>query len=124
MFFNLYMRMTLVQEVEELLWAWMKKCLFLDLCSYITHLMVRLLVKISALSAALQQKNQNIGNVVMLITTMKNDLKKYMDDDAWENLFGVVTTFCLEKDIFVPNMEDAMLGHIRAERKVYGEPKT
>ena len=66
---------------------------------FIAHLMLNLLVITKALSAALQQNTQNICNAVALITAVKDDLKQYRED-GWENLLGIVTTFCFEKNIF------------------------
>ncbi|KAI5654038.1 hypothetical protein M9H77_31225 [Catharanthus roseus] len=56
---------------------------------FINSLAVRLSAKTSALSVALQQKNQNIDNIVVLITTVKDDPKKYRDDDSWDNFLVI-----------------------------------
>ncbi|XP_076907547.1 uncharacterized protein LOC143564038 [Bidens hawaiensis] len=76
---------------------------------FIAHLMVNLLRKTNDLSQALQLKNQNISNAVRLIEDMKYDIKKYRDD-GWVELLNEVTTFCSKNEIYMPNMEDIILG--------------
>ncbi|KAI5669208.1 hypothetical protein M9H77_19061 [Catharanthus roseus] len=50
----------------------------------------------------LQQRTQNIVTAVRMIQTIKEDLKKYRnDDDYWEELLGVVTAFCIKYNIFL-----------------------
>ncbi|KAI5683394.1 hypothetical protein M9H77_04622 [Catharanthus roseus] len=73
----------------------------------------------------LQQRTQNIVTAVQMIETIKEDLKKYInDDDYWEELLGVVTAFCIKNDIFVPNMQDPLPGRARLYRSVDRQPKT
>ncbi|CAA0824496.1 General transcription factor 2-related zinc finger protein [Striga hermonthica] len=91
---------------------------------FIAHLMVTILASTSALSAALQEKTQNIGNALVLIKSVKKDLRK-LREDGWEDLLMEVTTFCSEKGIYVPNMEDPMPGWpSRSQREVDDQPKT
>ncbi|KAI5660706.1 hypothetical protein M9H77_20029 [Catharanthus roseus] len=69
---------------------------------FIAQLMVNVLAKTNTMSKCLQQRTQNIDTVVRMIQTIKEDLKKYgNDDDYWEELLGVVTAFCIKNDIFV-----------------------
>ncbi|CAA0832584.1 TTF-type zinc finger protein with HAT dimerisation domain [Striga hermonthica] len=63
---------------------------------FIAHLMVKILASTSALSAALQEKTQNIGYALVLIKSVKKDLRK-LREDGWEDLLMKVTTFCSEK---------------------------
>ncbi|KAI5648574.1 hypothetical protein M9H77_34579 [Catharanthus roseus] len=94
---------------------------------FIAHLMVDVLAETNTLSMCLQQKIQNIVTAVRMIKTVKDELKKYgNDDDCWEELLGVITAFCTKNNIFVPNMQDPKLGQGRAKlyRSVDGHPKT
>lgn len=86
---------------------------------FIVHLMVNLLEKTNTLLVGLQQKSQNMGNLVTMSKVAKDDLKKYKDDDGLEELLGVVTAFCIKDDIFVPKM----LVLARYQRRVNGQPK-
>ncbi|KAI5680426.1 hypothetical protein M9H77_01653 [Catharanthus roseus] len=92
---------------------------------FIAQIMINVLAKINTLSMCLQQRSQNIVTAVRMIKTIKEDLKKYRnDDDCWEELLGVVTAFCVKHDIFVPNMQDPLPGRARLYRSVDGQPKT
>ncbi|KAI5654154.1 hypothetical protein M9H77_31341 [Catharanthus roseus] len=94
---------------------------------FIAHLLVDVLAETNTLSMCLQQKTQNIVTAVWMIKTVKDELKKYRnDDDCWEELLGVVTAFRTKNDIFVPNMQDPKLGLGRAKlyKSVDGQPKT
>ncbi|KAI5663651.1 hypothetical protein M9H77_22974 [Catharanthus roseus] len=92
---------------------------------FIAQLMVNVLAKTNTLSMCLQQRTQNIVTAIRMIKTVKEDLKKYRnDDDYWEELLGVVTAFCVKHDIFVPNMQDPLPGRARLYRSVDGQPKT
>ncbi|KAI5682688.1 hypothetical protein M9H77_03916 [Catharanthus roseus] len=92
---------------------------------FIAQLMVNILAKTNTLSMCLQQRTQNIVTAIRMIKTVKEDLKKYRnDDDYWEELLGVVTAFCVKHDIFVPNMQDPLPGRARLYRSVDGQPKT
>ncbi|KAI5657550.1 hypothetical protein M9H77_26343 [Catharanthus roseus] len=69
---------------------------------FIAHLMVDILAETNTLSMCLLQKTQKIVTVIQMIKTVKDELKKYRnDDDCWEELLGVVTAFCTKNDIFV-----------------------
>ncbi|KAI5649156.1 hypothetical protein M9H77_35161 [Catharanthus roseus] len=92
---------------------------------FIAQLMVNVLAKTNTLSMCLQQRTQNIVTAIRMIKTVKEDLKKYRnDDDYWEELLGVVTAFCVKHDIFVPNMQDPLPSRARLYRSVDGQPKT
>ncbi|KAI5663872.1 hypothetical protein M9H77_23195 [Catharanthus roseus] len=69
---------------------------------FIAYLIVDVLTETNTLSMYLQQKTQNIVTDVRMTKTVKDELKKYInDDDCWEELLGVVTAFCTKNDIFV-----------------------
>ncbi|KAI5676289.1 hypothetical protein M9H77_07239 [Catharanthus roseus] len=69
---------------------------------FIAHLMVTVLAKTYTLSMCLQQRTQNIVSVVRIIKIIKDELKRYInDDDCWEELLSIVTTFCTKNDIIV-----------------------
>ncbi|KAI5669067.1 hypothetical protein M9H77_18920 [Catharanthus roseus] len=90
---------------------------------FIAQLMVNVLAKTNTLSMCLQQRTQNIVTAIRMIKTVKEDLKKYRnDDDYWEELLGVVTAFCVKHDIFVP--QDPLPGRARLYKSVDGQPKT
>ncbi|KAI5678521.1 hypothetical protein M9H77_09471 [Catharanthus roseus] len=94
---------------------------------FIAHLMVDVLAETNTLSMCLQQKIQNIVTAVRMIKTVKDELKKYEnDDDCWEELLGVVTAFCTKNNIFVSNMQDPKpsRGQDKLYRIVDGQPKS
>ncbi|CAH9106516.1 unnamed protein product [Cuscuta europaea] len=73
---------------------------------FIAHFLLQLLGKTNVLSKELQQKNQNIRNVVDLVKAVKVDLESYRNDYGWGLLVEEVTTFCSSHGIDVPNMKD------------------
>ncbi|KAI5682111.1 hypothetical protein M9H77_03339 [Catharanthus roseus] len=94
---------------------------------FIAHLMVTVLAKTYTLSMYLPQRTQNIVTSVRMIKTINDELKKYRNDnDCWEELLCIVTAFCTKNDIFVPNMQDPILGRGRAKlyRSIDGQLKT
>ncbi|CAH9118732.1 unnamed protein product [Cuscuta europaea] len=91
---------------------------------FIAHFMLQLLGKTNVLSKELQQKNQNIGNVVDLVKTVKTDLEKYRNDYGWDLLIEEVATFCSKHDIDVPNMMDVKPGRVKRQKTIDGSPKT
>ncbi|CAL2246883.1 unnamed protein product [Prunus armeniaca] len=57
------------------------------------------------LSKALQKKDQDIVNAMMLVQRCKQKLQSMRDDD-FDDLLGKVSIFCGNNDIDVPNMDD------------------
>ncbi len=73
----------------------------------IMHLMIRVLWKTQDLSQCLQRKNQNIVSAIGLIGVVLRNIN-HMRADGWDGLFEEVKTFCLKRNIIVPNMEDTI----------------
>jgi hypothetical protein len=59
------------------------------------------------LSLLLQRKDQNIVQAMSLIIDVKEHLIK-LRNEGWDTLLGEVTSFCVRKEISMPNMEEAI----------------
>ncbi|CAL8152879.1 unnamed protein product [Prunus armeniaca] len=68
------------------------------------------------LSKALQKKDQDIVNAMMLVQRCKQKLQSMRDDD-FDDLLGKVSIFCGNNDIDVPNMDDLFVPQGRSRRK-------
>ncbi|XP_021820311.1 zinc finger MYM-type protein 1-like [Prunus avium] len=68
------------------------------------------------LSNALQKKDQDIVNGMMLVQRCKQKLQSVRDDD-FDDLLGEVSRFCGNNDIDVPNMDDLFVPQGRSRRK-------
>ncbi|CAL8121965.1 unnamed protein product [Prunus armeniaca] len=65
---------------------------------------------------ALQKKDQDIVNAMMLVQRCKQKLQSMRDDD-FDDLLGKVSIFCGNNDIDVPNMDDLFVPQGRSRRK-------
>ena len=83
----------------------------------IMHLMIRVLGKTPDLSQCLQRKNQNTVRAIGLIGAVLRNIN-HMRADGWDGLFEEVKTFCLKRNIIVPNMEDTI--PIRGRSRCHG----
>jgi glycine cleavage system regulatory protein len=83
--------------------------------AFILHIMKNVMGITDVLCQALQQKSQDILNVMHLVTTTKTLIQKLRDDD-WETLLEEVTSFCKHQDIEVPDM-DACFSSVRRSRR-------
>ncbi|KAH1064884.1 hypothetical protein J1N35_029871 [Gossypium stocksii] len=68
------------------------------------------------LSEALQRKDQDIVNAILLVRILKERLQK-LREDGWASLFSEVSSFCQKHGNDVPNMNDDFV----AKRKVTEE---
>ncbi|XP_008227730.1 PREDICTED: zinc finger MYM-type protein 1-like [Prunus mume] len=68
------------------------------------------------LSKALQKKDQDIVNAMILVQRCKQKLQSMRDDD-FDDLLGKVSIFCGNNDIDVPNMDDLFVPQGRSRRK-------
>ncbi|XP_034198532.1 zinc finger MYM-type protein 1-like [Prunus dulcis] len=68
------------------------------------------------LSKALQKKDQDIVNAMMLVQRCKQKLQSVRDDD-FDDLLREVSIFCGKNDIDVPNMDDLFVPQGRSRRK-------
>ena len=68
------------------------------------------------LCQALQQKSQDILNVMHLVTSTKTLIQK-LRYDGWETLLEKVISFCKHQDIEVPNMDACFSNVGRSRRK-------
>ncbi|KAA3453591.1 zinc finger MYM-type protein 1-like [Gossypium australe] len=67
-------------------------------------------------SEALQRKDHDIVNAILLVRISKERFQK-LREDGWTSLFSQVSSFCQKHDIDVPNMNDDFV----AKRKVTEE---
>ncbi|XP_034208132.1 zinc finger MYM-type protein 1-like [Prunus dulcis] len=70
------------------------------------------------LSKALQKKDQDIVNAMMLVQRCKQKLQSVRDDD-FDDLLKEVSIFCGKNDIDVPNMDDLFVPQGRSRRKAH-----
>jgi len=84
--------------------------------AFILHLMKNVLGITDVLCQALQQKSQDILNVIYLVATTKTLIQK-LRDDGWETLLEEVTSFCKHQDIEVPDMDACFSSVGRSHRK-------
>ena len=68
-------------------------------------------------SQALQRKDQDIVNAMVLVKISKKRLQA-MRDDGWEELLNEVSLFCIKHKIDISNMEDKYVVHGRSRRNV------
>ncbi|KAI5351536.1 hypothetical protein L3X38_004427 [Prunus dulcis] len=68
------------------------------------------------LSKALQKKDQDIVNAMMLVQRCKQKLQSVRDDD-FDDLLREVSIFCGKNDIDIPNMDDLFVPQGRSRRK-------
>ncbi|CAI0381798.1 unnamed protein product [Linum tenue] len=72
---------------------------------FMMKLMIEVLAITNELSIALQNKDQDIVNVVHLVNVSKRRLQE-MRDSGWELLFKETIHFCAQESIEVPNIDD------------------
>ncbi|XP_061955608.1 uncharacterized protein LOC133677544 [Populus nigra] len=82
----------------------------------ILHIMKDVIGITDMLCQALQQKSQDILNVMHLVTTTKTLIQK-LRDDGWKTLLEEVTSFCKHQDIEVPDMDGCFSSVGRSRRK-------
>ncbi|KAL6520369.1 hypothetical protein OROMI_032549 [Orobanche minor] len=85
---------------------------------FIAHLMKLVLGLTNSLSQFLQQKDQNIVNVMSLVVTTKRQLQD-LRDNGWDDLLQDVNSFCSENGISIPNMEDNVPGRLRRKHTFF-----
>ena len=78
-------------------------------------LMKRLLGLTNKLSMALQERDQDILNVINQIRTVKDELQNYRES-GWDGLVKEVETFCQANDNPIINMEDIVPRMTRVKR--------
>ncbi|XP_050142217.1 uncharacterized protein LOC126618177 [Malus sylvestris] len=85
---------------------------------FMFHLfLMRLILRITnELSQALQKKDQDIVNAMVLVEVCKQRLQSLRDDD-FGDLFHDVEKLCEEHDIIIPNMEDLHFVPGKSRRK-------
>ena len=83
--------------------------------SFALHLMKNILGITNELSIALQKKNQDIVNAMILVRVSKQRLQM-MRDDEWEALLTEVSTFCSKHDIPILNMDEIYVVGVRPRR--------
>ncbi|XP_056850870.1 uncharacterized protein LOC108824969 [Raphanus sativus] len=85
-----------------------------DFVSYL-HLMLQILGFTENLSLALQNKDQDILNIVSLVESTKRQLQKFRDD-GWDSFVNDVSSFCEKHDTVILKMEDYFID-LRKPRK-------
>ncbi|XP_073152995.1 uncharacterized protein [Henckelia pumila] len=68
------------------------------------------------LSLALQRKDQDIGQAMLLVGICKKRIQG-MRDDGWSILLDEVSNFCEKFHVDTPNMDDLYVGERRSRRK-------
>ena len=83
----------------------------------VMKMMLQVLCITNELSLVLQRKDQNIVQAMSLIVDVKARLMG-LRNNGWEPLFEEVKTFCEEKEILIPNMEEMIprWGRTRREK--------
>jgi glycine cleavage system regulatory protein len=84
--------------------------------AFILHIMKDVMGITDVLCQALQQKSQDILNVLHLVTATKILIQK-LRDDGWKTLLEEVTSFCKHQDIEVPDMDACFFSVGRSRRK-------
>ncbi|XP_048438971.1 uncharacterized protein LOC103929897 [Pyrus x bretschneideri] len=69
------------------------------------------------LSQALQKKDQEIVNAMALVKTCKEQLRCMRNDENFDLLVDKVSSFCVEHEIEVPNMDDLYVIQGKSLRK-------
>jgi len=72
---------------------------------FLAHLLDTILGYTDDLNCALQKRDQDILNVVSLISLTKTQLELLREDDRWEKFLANVTSFCVTRKIVVPKMD-------------------
>ncbi|XP_042404572.1 zinc finger MYM-type protein 1-like [Zingiber officinale] len=83
------------------------------------HLMKNILGVTNDLSQALQRKDQDIVNAMILARSSKHQLQT-MKDDGWDLLLNEVSLFCVKYEVVTPRMEDLFVFHGRSRRNIEG----
>ncbi|XP_042467416.1 zinc finger MYM-type protein 1-like [Zingiber officinale] len=83
------------------------------------HLMKNILGVTNDLSQALQRKDQDIVNAMILVRSSKHQLQT-MRDDGWDLLLNEVSLFCVKYEVVTPHMEDLFVFHGRSRRNIEG----
>ena len=81
------------------------------------HLMKAILGITNELSKALQRRDQDIVNAMVLEKICKHRLQM-MRDEGWQIFYDEVSSFCEKNKIDVPNMDDIFIARGRSKRKV------
>lgn len=79
------------------------------------HFMFEILVIADDLSQALQKKDEDIQNATRLLNLCKCALQN-LREIGWDTLFSRMIEFCVDRHIFVPNMEDIVVVKGRPRR--------
>ena len=80
------------------------------------HLMRTILGITNELSKALQRKDQDIVNAMILVDVSKQRLQT-MRESGWDVFLVQVSSFCAKQNISVPNMDNVFLAQGRSRRK-------
>ncbi|XP_042439133.1 zinc finger MYM-type protein 1-like [Zingiber officinale] len=84
------------------------------------HLMKNILGATNDLSQALQRKDQDIVNIMIIVRSSKYQLQS-MRDDGWDLLLNEVSLFCVKYEVVTPHMEDLFVFHGRSRRNIEGK---
>ncbi|XP_048422930.1 zinc finger MYM-type protein 1-like [Pyrus x bretschneideri] len=84
---------------------------------FLLFLMKSILGVTNDLSQALQKKDQEIVNAMALVKTCKEQLRCMRNDENFDILVDKVSSFCVEHEIEVPNMDDLYVIQGKSLRK-------
>ncbi|XP_020258339.1 uncharacterized protein LOC109834726 [Asparagus officinalis] len=83
---------------------------------FILHLMSEIMGITDFLCQTLQRKSQDISNAMELVSSTKRLLQELMDD-KWDNLLEKVKSFCVARNINIP---DFSAQYVDRRRRAYG----
>ncbi|XP_049393133.1 receptor-like protein 9DC1 [Solanum stenotomum] len=84
--------------------------------AFMLHLMRDILGITDELNKSLQNKEQDIANVMLLVEVVKRRLQM-LRDDGWDALINKVSTFCIKYNILLPNFDEPYVNSGRSRRK-------
>ncbi|XP_016570861.2 zinc finger MYM-type protein 1 [Capsicum annuum] len=84
---------------------------------FILHLMKEILGITNDLSTCLQNKEQDIANVMLRIDVAKRRLQELREDNKWDFFVSEVSTFCIKHNIVVPTFDELYVNSERSWRK-------
>ncbi|KAL7119944.1 hypothetical protein ACP275_02G092900 [Erythranthe tilingii] len=83
--------------------------------AFVLHLMRSILGITNDLSQALQRKDQDLANAMKLVTFAKDRLQE-LREGGWDDLLRENSSFCVQNNILIPNMNDDFVLYSRDGR--------
>ncbi|XP_012851943.1 PREDICTED: zinc finger MYM-type protein 1-like [Erythranthe guttata] len=83
--------------------------------AFVLHLMRSILGITNDLSQALQRKDQDLANAMKLVIFAKDRLQE-LREGGWDDLLRETSSFCVQNNILIPNMNDDFVLYSRDGR--------